>query len=238
VIADSSVNVDKSPDRVRDMFRQIAPRYDQMNHMLSAGVDYWWRWRAVRRLKVQPAAPILDVCTGTGDLALAIAKKSPHDVTVIGCDFCHEMLTHGRLKDPQQRVQFVEGDAANLPFADNAFQAVTVAFGLRNVSDTDQGLRELVRVCRPGGQILILEFSQPTAFGIRQFYGFYFRNILPRIGQLFARNNQSAYEYLPNSVGLFPFGNELVERMQRAGMREARYTPLTFGVATLYEARK
>lgn len=220
------------------MFRQIAPRYDSMNHLLSAGIDHWWRYRTVRRLRLDTTEPVLDVCTGTGDLALAIAKKAQPSTPIIGCDFCHEMLEIGRRKDVAGRVKFIEGDAANLPFDDDSFQAVTVAFGLRNVADTDRGLSELRRVCRPGGQIMILEFSQPQMFGIRQVYGFYFRNILPRIGQLLARNNQSAYDYLPNSVGQFPSGQQLIVRMEGAGMRNASQTPLTMGVATLYEATK
>ncbi len=230
--------VDKSPERVREMFRQIAPRYDFMNHVLSAGTDYYWRFRTVRRLHPQGTSPILDACTGTGDLALAIHKQFQGKIPVVGGDFCPAMLDHARQKDRSNQVRFVEADTSALPFADGEFQAATVAFGLRNVADTDQGLRELTRVVRPGGQILILEFSQPTWFGLRQLYQFYFRRILPRIGQLLARNNQAAYEYLPSSVGQFPMGNELVQRMIAAGMREATFTPLTFGIATLYEGRK
>lgn len=220
------------------MFRQIAPRYDRMNHLLSVGIDYWWRYRTVRRLTLDATAPVLDVCTGTGDLALSIAKLAKPLTPIIGCDFCHEMLAVGRTKDPAGRVKFIEADAADLPFPDNTFQAVTVAFGLRNVADTGLGLRELTRVCRPGGQILILEFSRPTMFGFRQLYGFYFRNVLPRIGQLLSRNSQSAYDYLPNSVGQFPAGDQLILRMLDAGMKQAKQIPLTMGVATLYEASK
>ncbi len=125
-----------------------------------------------------------------------------------------------------------------MPFADDTFQCVTVAFGLRNVSDTDQGLREMFRVCKPGGQVLVLEFSQPRIWGLRQVYGFYFRNVLPRIGQWFARNDKSAYKYLPESVGQFPDGQALADRMEGVGLTDVRFTAMTFGVATMYEGNK
>lgn len=237
--APTTETVDKSNRRVREMFRQIAPRYDAMNHILSMNIDRLWRRRAVRALRLAGDAPVLDVCTGTGDLALAIARSRGSSLPVVGCDFCHEMLAIGRTKsNPRQRVSFLEGDAQDLPFPDDQFQAVTVAFGLRNVADTDRGLQEMVRVCRPGGQVLVLEFSQPQAPGLRQAYGFYFRHVLPRIGQLLARNNHSAYRYLPESVGQFPCGPALLRRMEAAGLRETHFRPLTLGVATLYEGVK
>ncbi len=235
-------SVDKSGTRVKEMFRQIAPRYDTMNHVLSGNVDRYWRWRAVRRLKMKSAEPILDTCTGTGDLALAIAKKAPKDVEVFGSDFCFAMLeiaTRKRTKDPRTTdVHFLEADSQHLPFEDNTFQCVTVAFGLRNVADTDRGLRELTRVCKPGGQVMVLEFSRPRIPGLRQAYGFYFSKILPRIGQLFARNDKSAYKYLPESVGQFPDYEALTEKMTAAGLQNTKYTAMTFGVATIYEGFK
>ena len=236
-------SVDKSNSRVREMFRQIAPRYDAMNHILSMNVDRYWRWRAVRRLKMSAGHPVLDTCTGTGDLALAVARKAPHNVEVVGSDFCHAMLAIANKKrgtgdDPTADVGFLEADSQQLPFDADVFQCVTVAFGLRNLADTDQGLREMTRVCRPGGQVLVLEFSRPQMFGLRQAYGFYFRNILPRIGQLFARNDKSAYKYLPESVGQFPDGQALADRMTTAGLEQVRFTPMTFGVATIYEGFK
>ena len=237
-----SAQVDKSNPRVRDMFRQIAPRYDLMNHVLSMNVDRYWRWRAVRRLKMEAGKPILDTCTGTGDLALAIAKKAPENVEVMGSDFCHAMLEIARDKrgenEPTADIGFLEADSQELPFGDNQFQCVTVAFGLRNVADTDRGLAEMTRVCSPGGQVMVLEFSSPRLFGLRQIYGYYFRNVLPRIGQLFAKNDRSAYKYLPESVGQFPDGQELCDRMTAAGLTNVRYTPMTFGVATIYEGFK
>lgn len=226
-------SVDKSGNRVREMFRQIAPRYDAMNHLLSLGVDRYWRWRAVRRLPLEAGQPVLDVCTGTGDLAIAMRRRSAAGVTVIGSDFCHAMLEIARRKEPE--IAFIEADSQRLPFGDQTFGCVTVAFGLRNVADTDLGIREMVRVCRPGGRVLILEFSQPRLPGLRQAYGFYFRHVLPRVGQWLARNDKGAYEYLPQSVGQFPDGEALAERMRAAGLRNVRFTPLTFGIATIYE---
>jgi len=234
-----TTGVDKSNDRVREMFRQIAPRYDAMNHLLSLNVDRYWRYRAVRKLRLEPGVPALDTCTGTGDLALSIAKHAPDGVDVVGSDFCNAMLAIARKKrrpaeQGQRAVEFIEADSQYLPFEDNVFQCVTVAFGLRNVADTDLGLREMFRVCRPGGQVLILEFSRPTMIGLKQSYNFYFTHILPRLGQLFASNDKDAYEYLPESVGQFPDGQALADRMTAAGMSDVKFTPLTFGVATIY----
>ena len=237
--------VDKSNPRVREMFRQIAPHYDRMNHVLSMNVDKHWRTQAVKRLRVVPGHPILDTCTGTGDLAIAIAKaakKIDSRIEIVGSDFCHAMLEIARDKrvpdTPTSDIDFLEADTQSLPFASDTFQAVTVAFGLRNVADTDQGLREMTRVCLPGGQVMVLEFSQPRVIGLRQAYGFYFRNVLPRIGQWFARNDKSAYEYLPESVGQFPDGQALADRMTAAGLTDVSFTRLTFGVATIYTGTK
>lgn len=237
-----SSGLDKSNDRVQEMFRQIAPRYDLMNHLLSLNVDKLWRRAAVKRLRFKRDVPVLDVCTGTGDLALAMAKAAPENVDVVASDFCHAMLEIAREKrvagTPTETVEFLEADSQQLPFPSDRFQCVTVAFGLRNVADTDQGLREMTRVCRPGGQVMVLEFSKPSVLGLRQAYGFYFSHVLPRIGQWFARNNKSAYEYLPESVGQFPDGQALADRMKTAGLTDVRYKPLTFGVCTIYEGTK
>lgn len=235
--------VDKSNARVQEMFRQIAPRYDAMNHLLSMNVDRYWRFRAVRKLKLEPGIPVLDTCTGTGDLALSIAKHAPEGVDVVGSDFCNAMLEIARDKrgpavEGTGSVDFIEADSQCLPFDSDRFQCVTVAFGLRNVADTDLGLREMLRVCRPGGQILILEFSRPNMIGLKQSYNFYFKHVLPRLGQLFAKNDKSAYKYLPESVGQFPDGQALADRMTAAGMGKVTFTPLTFGVATIYEGTK
>ncbi len=234
--------LDKSNARVREMFRQIAPRYDLMNHLLSMNVDKYWRRRAVARLRLQPDLPVLDVCTGTGDLALAIAAAAPGGVRVVGSDFCYAMLEIAREKKPpanaDEPIDFLEADSQQLPFTSDQFQCVTVAFGLRNVADTDRGLREMTRVCRPGGQVLVLEFSKPSVVGLRQFYGFYFSQVLPRIGQWMARNDKSAYRYLPESVGNFPDGQALADRMTAAGLVDVTFKPLTGGICTIYEGTK
>ena len=234
----SRKSVDKSGERVREMFAQIAPRYDLMNHVLSLGIDIRWRRRVLRELRLDDSLPILDCCTGTGDLALLLAQHVQGRVKVVGSDFCAPMLELARHKHQQKYaslpVEFVEADAQQLPFADASFQAVTVAFGLRNVQDTDAGLRELVRVCTPGGQVAVLEFSTPSLPGLRQAYQAYFRHVLPRIGQSFARNDKGAYEYLPNSVVEFPSGRALAERMESAGLQSIAIHSLTCGVASLY----
>ncbi|MFT5299648.1 MAG: demethylmenaquinone methyltransferase/2-methoxy-6-polyprenyl-1,4-benzoquinol methylase [Mariniblastus sp.] len=232
--------VDKSNERVRKMFGEIAPKYDRMNHLLSMNVDRYWRWRTVRKLAPNRQAPILDVCSGTGDLAFSFHKYTDGTVPVIGSDFCYEMLEVGRQKSikTQRDVSFVEADAQNLPFEDNQFQVVAASFGLRNVSNTDKGLEEMTRVCQPGGQVAILEFSVPRYQPIKGMYGWYFKNVLPRIGQFLARNDSSAYSYLPDSVGEFPCYEALTERMLSAGLSTAKFFPLTFGIATLYIGTK
>lgn len=234
--------VDKSDTRVQRMFAEIAPAYDRMNHLLSMNVDRYWRWRTVRIVPPQGEAPILDVCTGTGDLALAYYRAARGQVEVIGGDFCPPMLEIARQKSKHRSqrkqgvasISFVEADAQNLPFENDRFQIVSVAFGLRNVADTDQGLREMTRVCIPGGKVAVLEFSMPTLPVFKQFYGWYFRNVLPRIGQLFAKNKEEAYQYLPDSVGQFPSGEALAKRMRDAGLSQVKFYPLTLGLATLY----
>jgi len=237
--------VNKSGDRVRQMFGEISSRYDLMNHVLSGGTDYYWRWRTVREAPPRGSAPILDVCTGTGDLALAYWRAKAPGGAVIGADFTPQMLVIANRKSDRQRARapegslvFVEADTQSLPFPDDTFQIVSVAFGLRNVADTRAGLREMLRVCEPGGRVVILEFSLPGNRWLRGLYTWYFRNILPRLGQFFARNNQGAYNYLPDSVGQFPHGEELAAIIRECGASQVRHLPLTFGVATLYIATK
>jgi len=234
--------VDKSPDRIRQMFGEIAGRYDLLNRLLSAGIDRWWRRRTVRLVPPSTAGPVLDVCTGTADLALAYWRFGRGRVRVVGADFCHPMLAVGRRKCQRAgaggEVTLVEADAQNLPFADNVFQVVSVAFGLRNLCDPDRGLREMARVCRPGGRVAVLEFSLPRSRPLRAIYGWYFRRLLPWIGQAVARNRQEAYNYLPASVGEFPQGEALAERIRGAGLSEIRRHRLTFGIATLYVGTK
>lgn len=232
------------------MFAEIADGYDRMNHLLSMNVDKYWRWRTVRMVAPRGDSPILDLCTGTGDLALAywkavkkVANGQPEsNVSITAADFCPEMLDVGRVKKEKlgtgDDVVFVEADAQDLPFPDEHFQIACVAFGLRNVADTDQGLREMTRVCEPGGRVAVLEFSQPQLQPFKAIYGWYFRNVLPRIGQLFAPNKAQAYDYLPASVGEFPCGQALADRMSAAGLSNVWFKPLTFGVATLYVGTK
>ncbi len=231
-------SVDKSGQNVRDMFAQIAPRYDLMNHVLSLGIDIRWRRRVLKQLRLERDLPILDCCTGTGDLALMLAAAVQGRVPVVGSDFCAPMLERARAKHAKHHgqlpVEFIEADSQYLPFDDGAFQAVTVAFGLRNVQDTDRGIREMLRVCAAGGQVAVLEFSQPTLPGFKQIYQAYFKHVLPRVGQFFAKNDKSAYEYLPNSVVEFPSGEALATRMRTAGLKNVQVLPLTFGVASLY----
>jgi demethylmenaquinone methyltransferase/2-methoxy-6-polyprenyl-1,4-benzoquinol methylase len=232
------MNVDKTGSRVQQMFGEIAPRYDFMNHFLSGGVDYYWRWRTVRKVTPAGEAPILDVCTGTGDLALSYLKKTRGKTRVVGADFTHEMLQLALTKNSSEALTFLEADTQQLPFADDQFQIVSVAFGLRNVSDTRRGLKEMIRVCQPGGQVAVLEFSIPTNPLFRAGYQFYFKHILPRMGQLLARNQQSAYNYLPESVSEFPYGKALADIMDECGLEGTRWYPLTFGIATLYTGVK
>jgi demethylmenaquinone methyltransferase/2-methoxy-6-polyprenyl-1,4-benzoquinol methylase len=239
----NAVTVDKSEQRIQQMFGEISPRYDFLNHFLSGGTDYYWRWRAVRAVPFGDG-PILDVCTGTGDLAIAYWKKAKGKVRVIGSDFTREMLeiALGKsakvIKDDKAPLSFLAADTQRLPFADDEFQIVSVAFGLRNVTRTDLGLKEMVRVARPGGHVLVLEFSMPKNRIIGGLYRWYFRNVLPKIGQLLARNRQSAYNYLPQSVSEFPHGQALADIMQSAGLENVAWKPLTFGIATMYWGEK
>ena len=235
--------LDKSGDRVRQMFAEIAPKYDLMNHVLSLNIDRHWRSKTIRILNLSPGSPVLDVCTGTGDLTLSMARSLGKEAEIIGSDFCPEMLQIARQKQTQKlpdydKVQFIEADTQELPFPENHFQAVTVAFGLRNVAVTEQGLSEMRRVCKPGGKIAILEFSKPTAFGLRHLYNAYFKTILPRVGQSMSKNKQSAYEYLPQSVQEFPSGEALATVMRQAGLKDIQMVPMTFGVVTLYIGTK
>lgn len=230
--------VDKRGERVRAMFAGVARRYDLLNHLLSLNIDRCWRRFALRTVPPEGSAPILDVCTGTGDLALGYDRLAA--AKVIGADFCPEMLEIARQKNARQNrnVEFLEADAQNLPFDDDTFQIVSAAFGLRNVADTRAGLSEMIRVARPGGRVAILEFSRPRTPILRWLYLAYFRHLLPRIGKSVSKSSGDAYEYLPASVLAFPDGEEMVNLLREMGLVDVRSHPLTFGIATLYVGRK
>lgn len=238
----SSTLLDKRETRIRTMFGNIAPSYDFLNHLLSCNIDHYWRWRTTRLVPPAGTAPILDVCTGTGDLALAYDRAARRSVALVGTDFCLPMLEAARTKTNRRgaadRIRFLEADTQQLPFPDDTFQLTTVAFGLRNVSDTDRGIAEMVRVTQPGGRIAILEFSQPTNWLFGHVYRFYFRKVLPLVGQFVSRSKDNAYRYLPASVMEFPAGEALATRLRGHGLTDVRWYPLTFGIATLYVGTK
>lgn len=221
------------------MFARIARRYDLLNHILSANVDKRWRRLVAVKLAstlADPNASVLDVACGTGDLALTLAAAGPARVT--GIDFCRPMLVIAAQKNQARayHIPFIEGDALRLPFADASFNAVTIAFGLRNLADVDQGLRELARVLKPEGQVAILEFSKPIVPGFNVLFRFYFDRLLPSIGGIISGSRQ-AYQYLPASVKRFPDQRALAEMMRRAGFTQVEYQNLTGGVAAIHFGR-
>ncbi len=225
---------------VEAMFDRVAPRYDLLNRVLSLGIDQWWRRRAVAWLEEERPARVLDVATGTADLALLAAKKLPGAPEVVGVDISEPMLMRGRVKAARQnlagRVRLLRADAADLPFEDDVFDAALVAFGVRNFENLHAGLTSIRRVLKPGGALVVLEFSTPRVPVFRQLYGFYSRHVLPRIGRLLS-SDAAAYEYLPASVEIFPDGPDFLARMRAAGFEDAAWRPLTFGVASLYKGR-
>jgi len=234
--------LDKSAARVRRMFAEISRRYDLLNHLLSLGIDRRWRRRTTRLVVPHGEGPVLDVCAGTGDLSLAYWRAGRKRTKVVGADFCRPMLEIGKRKacraGAAEGIALVEADTLHLPFPGNTFQIVCVAFGLRNVSDTQGGLREMARVCRPGGHLAVLEFSMPVAWPLNSLYRAYFHRVLPCVGQVLARNRQGAYNYLPESVGEFPQGEALLEIMRKCGLSDVRQHSFTFGIATLYVGKK
>lgn len=240
MVADSLL--DKREARIRRMFGSIAPSYDFLNHLLSLNIDHYWRWRTTKLVPPHGSEPILDLCTGTGDLAFAYDRAAGGRVPIIGADFCTEMIRLAEQKchrkKAEGRIRFLEADAQHLPFADNQFQITTVAFGLRNVTDIERGIAEMVRVTRHDGKMAILEFSQPEGSVLGGMYRFYFRRILPLVGQTISRSKDNAYRYLPESVMEFPNGAALAERLRYHGLVEVTWKPLTFGIATLYIGKK
>jgi demethylmenaquinone methyltransferase/2-methoxy-6-polyprenyl-1,4-benzoquinol methylase len=231
--------IDKRPARVAAMFDAIAARYDFLNHLLSAGFDRHWRSRAIRSLQLTGRESVVDVCTGTADVALAAVSAAPGASRVVGVDFSGEMLRLAGVKVRARgggRVLLTRGDATKLPVPTASMDAATVAFGIRNVEKPERGLAEMYRVLRPGGRLAILEFSIPASALIRAVYLPYFRYVLPRVGRLVSGHG-SAYTYLPASVGSFIPPDVMLDLLRACGFRESKAIPLTFGIVTLYTAQ-
>ena len=230
--------VDKSPPRIAGMFDAIAPRYDLLNRVLSAGLDKRWRDTAVDALNLPHNARVLDVCTGTADLAVATVTRVPSS-SVVGVDFAGAMLRIGLAKVASlglgKRIQLIRGDATRLPVATASCDAATIAFGIRNVAEPERALAEMARVLRPNGRLAILEFGQPRIPGIRTLYAWYFRYVLPAIGRMVSKHS-SAYSYLPASVGTFPPPDEFAGIIARNGFSNVKAVSLTFGIVYLYIA--
>jgi demethylmenaquinone methyltransferase/2-methoxy-6-polyprenyl-1,4-benzoquinol methylase len=230
---------DKSPARIAAMFDAIARRYDLLNHVLSAGIDRRWRTRAIRSLHFTGTERLLDVCTGTADIAIEARRRTPAAAHVVGVDFSHAMLRVGREKVQRAHldttVDLVRGDATRMPVASESMDAVTVAFGIRNVDDLAAACREMRRVLRANGRLAILEFALPTAPLIRGVYLAYFRFVLPRIGAWISQQ-RAAYQYLPASVAAFETPAELVAILRQAGFLDVRADPMLLGVVYLYTA--
>lgn len=231
----------QGPDsrQVRQMFAGIAHRYDFLNHFLSGSIDRVWRRLAVRKVRelisVKPSAVCLDLCSGTGDLALELHRRL--ETSVIASDFCHPMLTRSLAKTAAagfaKRIQIVEADALTLPFPDRSFEAITIGFGLRNLEDPFHGLQEMQRVLKPGGAVVILEFSKPVVPVLKHAFNFYFRHILPRLGAAIS-GDHTAYQYLPESVRRFPDQVQLAAMMASAGFEKVGYRNLSGGIAALH----
>ena len=222
------------------MFDAIAPRYDLLNRVLSAGMDRRWRDRAIEALSLPPGSRIVDLCTGTGDLAIG-ATRLVAPVSVIGVDFSGEMLRRALSKIREQSltstIKLIRGDATRIPLRDASCDAATIGFGIRNVVDPERALADLARVLRPGGRLAILEFGQPRIPGIRTLYSWYFRYLLPRVGRAVSKHS-SAYSYLPASVGHFPPPDEFCAIIAATGFSQVRAVPLTFGIVYLFTAER
>jgi demethylmenaquinone methyltransferase/2-methoxy-6-polyprenyl-1,4-benzoquinol methylase len=237
----SQTSLDKTPSRIAGMFDAIAPRYDLLNGVLSAGLDRYWRRRAIRSLAFTGSETLVDVCTGTGDVAIAAARAPRGARRVLGIDFAGAMLTRAREKVHARhlspRVRVVRGDAMQLPVPSASVDGVTIAFGIRNVSVPEAACAELLRVLRPGGRLAILEFGLPVVPAVRPLYLWYFRHVLPRIGRAVSRHD-AAYSYLPASVGAFPWGEAFADILRGQGFNKVKARPLTFGIVYLYTGEK
>lgn len=227
-------------EQVRQMFDSIAPAYDFMNRAMTMGIDIWWRRLAVKRLKRIHPAHILDVATGTGDFAIQL-HESLHPRHITGIDLSQGMLDEAvrkvKAKGMESSITFEQGDCLALPMGDKTFDAVTVAFGVRNFEHLQQGYHEMARVLKPGGMLCVLELSTPTSPLIRWFYDLYTLNIIPAIGSL-KSGDKSAYRYLPQSIATVPQGDDMLQLMRNAGLQDARFKRLTLGVCTIYTAIK
>jgi demethylmenaquinone methyltransferase/2-methoxy-6-polyprenyl-1,4-benzoquinol methylase len=235
-------DVSKSPQRIAGMFDAIAGRYDFLNHLLSAGIDIRWRKRAIASLALTGRECVLDLCTGTGDLALAAIGGRPRGASrVVGVDFSGAMLrvALGKIRRAglAKRIVLVRGDATRIPAVDRSVDAITIAFGIRNVERVDAACGEMHRVLRPGGRLAILEFAVPTMPGVSRLYLWYCRHVLPRIGRAVSRHN-AAYDYLPASIDAFTAPGEFVKVLRQSGFGDVRAVPLTFGSVILYTAVK
>lgn len=234
-------NSDKSKkEQIGTMFNNIAHKYDFLNHTLSLGIDVLWRKKAVKKLGDLQNPFILDIATGTGDLAITAARRIK-TARIIGVDISEKMMEVGKQKVARQkldnRIEFQQGDCENLQFESNSIDAILTAYGVRNFENLHAGLCEMHRVLKPQGKAIILEFSTPKRFPIRQLYMFYFKRILPAVGRLFSKDN-SAYTYLPQSVEAFPAGEDFVAEAQKAGFTNTKYSFLTFGITALYVLEK
>jgi demethylmenaquinone methyltransferase/2-methoxy-6-polyprenyl-1,4-benzoquinol methylase len=232
-------DVESAGKAVREMFTSIAPRYDLINHVLSLNTDRLWWWRAARTFDpILKGADgrVLDLCCGTGDMTFALQRRAGKGVRILGADFSHAMLQRAAIKGKETELKWIEADALRLPFPDANFDLITAAFGFRNLADYDAGLREMVRVLRPGGECGILDFGEPSGL-LGKLYRVYFKRVLPAMGTVIS-GVQGPYKYLPASVERFPPPEEMLDRMRQAGFREASWTPYTFGVAGLYRGVK
>jgi demethylmenaquinone methyltransferase / 2-methoxy-6-polyprenyl-1,4-benzoquinol methylase len=240
-MAERVTDLSKSPDRIAGMFDAIAGRYDFLNHLLSAGIDRRWRKRAIRALRLTGAEHVLDLCTGTADLAIAAIDARPGAARVVGVDFAAAMLKVGATKLSERHldrsVALIRGDATRVPVATGSVDAVTVAFGIRNVENTALACGEMLRALAPGGRLAILEFAMPTTPLIRAAYQWYFNRVLPGVGKLISRHN-AAYAYLPASVGAFATPDEFAKLLRQEGFDDVRAIPLTFGIVYLFTAVK
>ena len=239
VVPDSN-NAQSKKVQVENMFDNIAPKYDLLNHVLSLNIDKIWRRKVVKIVSRRKPQRILDVATGTCDLAIAAARKAKPQL-INGIDISEEMLNVGQKKISKlvlaSKIELQKADAENIPFADNTFDSVTVAFGVRNFENLEAGLKEMHRVLNDKGICVILEFTLPTAFPVKQLYNFYFRRILPLIGKKISKD-KSAYTYLPESVRAFPQRSDFVQIMQKCGFHSTSYKTLSLGIAAIYIGEK